>query len=546
VALAVVLLLDRIFFGVIAPWGALAERVGPTERPHHQVARSRGAIRDLAAAASDGPTAFVALRPFEMRSLTDDLIRTGADAAVLMLSEFDTHRPIRLDPMPGTSAASVGALAEFLNLAGPRFAFENRPLLYRVPLSRVLDAYRFREILRRAGLDALREFHLDEERHWTRAAPLSRPAAMGGGTKRKPSPDLIERVVAGFPERRRRAARYQIWMIAEMGAGAHVRVQKQLIRSAVARLRTAGVQVVVAEGPLHPDAASFYDARLRDDFLAFADALREEFDIRLLPLEAFGRLSPSDFGDMLHLNARGAPRFTRVVVDAVGQVLGRRGGPGSRHRSTAALRASASAERVPLTRREPGSLRRARVPHHQAGQLAEEARLALDRLAGEQVLLEGLAQKRCHREVAEYQVEPGRDDQRELGLFPGRVRVALHLGYALGDQRPDPLPGQAGEAFSPVAGLVLDESRKIGRAGQAPHDRSDDLLHGVGGVALGGELLEQLQQGTNAALEHGLVERLLAGEVVVETGRSKAGRLGDLAHAGSGEPVLGEERLGGV
>jgi hypothetical protein len=33
---------------------------------------------------------------------------------------------------------------------------------------------------------------------------------------------------------------------------------------------------------------------------------------------------------MLHLNARGAPRFTRVVVDAVGQVLGvdrrRRGG----------------------------------------------------------------------------------------------------------------------------------------------------------------------------------------------------------------------------
>jgi hypothetical protein len=352
VALAAVLLLDRIFFGVIAPWGALAERVGPMERPHHQVARSRGAIRDLAAVASDWPTAFVvgssradrafdpatarrrlpevefgrvafaALRPFEMRSLTDDLIRTGADAIVLVLSEFDTHRPIRLDPMPGTSAASVGALAEFLTLAGPRFAFENRPLLYRVPLSRVLDAYRFREILRRAGLDALREFHLDEKRHWTRAAPVSRPAAMGGGTKRKAPADLIERIVAGFPERRRRAARYQIWMIAEMGAGAHVRVQKQLIRSAVARLRTAGVKVVVAEGPLHPDAASLYDARLRDDFLAFADALRAEFGIRLLPLEAFGPLAPSDFGDMLHLNARGAPRFTRVVVDAVGQVLG--------------------------------------------------------------------------------------------------------------------------------------------------------------------------------------------------------------------------------
>jgi hypothetical protein len=145
---------------------------------------------------------------------------------------------------------------------------------------------------------------------------------MGGGTKRKPPAELIERIVADFPERRRRTASYQIWMIAEMGVGAHVRVQQQLIRSAVARLRAAGVQVVVAEGPLHPDAALLYDARLRDDFLAFADALRAEFGIRFLRVEAFGRLSPSDFGDMLHLNGRGAQRFTRVVADAVGQVLG--------------------------------------------------------------------------------------------------------------------------------------------------------------------------------------------------------------------------------
>jgi len=351
-ALAALLLLDRAFFGVIAPWGMLAERVRPAERPHHQVARSRGTIRDLTAAASGQPTAFVmgssradrafhpatarqrlpevafgrvtfaALRPFEMRSLSEDLVHTGADAVVLVLSEFDTHRPIRLEPMPGTSAASVAALVELFELGGPRFAFENRPLLYRVPLSSVFDAYRFREILRLAGLDSLREFPLDETRHWTRAVALSQPAAMGGGTKSRPSDELIDRIAAGFPERRRRIVRYQIWMLAEVGAGEHVRVQKQLIRSTAARLRGAGMQVVVAEGPLHPDAALLYDPHLRDDFLAFADGLRADFGVRLLPLEAFGVLSPSDFGDMLHLNTRGAQRFTRVVVDAVGQLLG--------------------------------------------------------------------------------------------------------------------------------------------------------------------------------------------------------------------------------
>jgi hypothetical protein len=350
--LATVLLLDRILFGVIAPWGALTEGVAPAERPHHQVARSRGRIRELTAAASEQPTAFfvgssradrgfhpatarqrlpevafgrvafAALRPFEMRSLSDDLIRSGADAVVLMLSEFDTHRPIRLDPMPGTSAASVAALAELLSLAGPRFAFENRPLLYRVPLSGMLDAYRFREILRLAGLDALREFRFDQERHWRRPAPRSRRVALGGGKRRRPPAELMGQIAAGFPEHRRHIARYQISMIAELGDGPHVRVQKQLIRSTVARLRTAGVQVVVAEGPLHPSAALLYDARLRDDFLAFADALRAEFGVRLLPLEAFGRLPPTHFGDMLHLNGRGSRRFTRVVVDAVGRLLG--------------------------------------------------------------------------------------------------------------------------------------------------------------------------------------------------------------------------------
>jgi hypothetical protein len=216
----------------------------------------------------------------------------------------------------------VGALAELLRLAGPRFAFENRSLLYRVPLSRVLDAYRFREILRLAGLDALREFRFDADRHWASEAPLSRPAALGGTTQRKLPADLVERITASFPERRRRAARFQIWMIAELGTGEHVRVQEQLVRGAVARLRAAGVRVVVAEGPLHPEAASIYDPRLRDDFLAFAAALRAEFGVRLVPLEAFGELSPSDFGDMLHLSGRGAQRFTRVVVDAVGEALG--------------------------------------------------------------------------------------------------------------------------------------------------------------------------------------------------------------------------------
>ena len=115
---------------------------------------------------------------------------------------------------------------------------------------------------------------------------------------------------------------FQIEMILELGPGPHVAVQRELLRSTVARLRAAGTEVILAETPLHPEAASLYDQTLRADFLRFAGGLEREYGVRLLRLEEYGGFAASDFSDLLHLHRDRAIQYTRTIVEAVGELLG--------------------------------------------------------------------------------------------------------------------------------------------------------------------------------------------------------------------------------
>ena len=345
-ACALLLAADALVFRVFPPWAALTERIAERQAPHHQLARS---FRDLGALAGAPPgaprvailgssradwafdpeaaqtvlpeghfaqVAYAFVGPFEMRALAEDLIAAGVDVAVLLASEFDTHRPVHVDPVPGTGAGSLSALAPLLREAGARFAWEQRVFLYRMSLSWLFDAYRFREVLRIGALSPLRSFELDPGRHGSRAAPLV-AHAVAGSARFEATPEARAAALAAIPEHRRGVVEFQVEMLGDVSYGPHVGVQEALLRSAVAKLREAGVGVLLVEGPLHPKALPLIAPGMRKEFLALAQDLARQPGVRFLPREALPRFAERDFYDLLHLARWGAARFTTRVVRQV-------------------------------------------------------------------------------------------------------------------------------------------------------------------------------------------------------------------------------------
>ena len=103
--------------------------------------------------------------------------------------------------------------------------------------------------------------------------------------------------------------------------GDHAEVQMKLGRAAVARLRAAGAQVIIVEGPLSPMAAEYYDATIRVDFVAFARDLAREPGVRFVPLNVSATYPEEEFRDLSHLNETGARKLTGVILGAVREVL---------------------------------------------------------------------------------------------------------------------------------------------------------------------------------------------------------------------------------
>jgi hypothetical protein len=355
VALLGLLVADRLVFGALGPWQALAQRISPMERPHHQVARSRDHLRRIAADAKRpsvvvmgssradvgfrravaearapeiawAKLCYPALRPFEMRSLVGDVIASRAQAAVLVLSEFETQRPLRLDPMPGTGIASLAALGEMVARQGVAFTVENRTAFYRIVTSTLLQGYRFREVIRAAAPQWMRVFAFPEGRFVEEPPPLPVDPLLAAPV-RTLDPEARQKVLDGFPPARHRIVRFQLFMLSELGPGPQVELQEELIRSAVRRLRAADVRVFIVEAPLHPDAGLFYDTSTREGFLRLVDELERDHAVEFVPVERFGALQREDFGDLLHLGLDSARSFTARIVDEVEASLGPAGGP---------------------------------------------------------------------------------------------------------------------------------------------------------------------------------------------------------------------------
>jgi hypothetical protein len=346
-ALLAVLALDRTAFGLHGTWAALAARdplgvatprlalldasVSDATRPRVLVVGTSRVVDGFAArlAAEQLPAAewvkvaHPRFDPFTIRALVPDLLRTHPDVVVFVWSELDTHRPLRLEPVPGSSAASLGALWELVRATGWDFAVENRQSLYRLAATSALDGYRYRAALFQAGLDERRRFTLDARLKPRRAIPRIFGDPVYWDARPNPvSPAERSELVASFgPEADPRFVDLSVDFVAEITPGRHVALQQGLLARSVELLREHGVEVIVIEGPLHPRAAELYDAGLRRDFLAFMARLQREQGVRFTPLEQLPAFEPGDFKDLLHTHGPGTRKLTGAVVRALRQAL---------------------------------------------------------------------------------------------------------------------------------------------------------------------------------------------------------------------------------
>ena len=340
-ALALLLAIDRAGLGFEGPWeymaiddpnSAAATRLElkrlrgqPPGRPRVIVVGTSQVIDgfDQALAEKLLPEVYFAklgfprFEPFAIRALAGDLIASGADTVCLIASEQDTHRPLRLEPVPGSSAASLAAVWDLLRVTDWRFALENRMSLYRLVATSGLWLYRYRPDLHLAGLEDLPRFQLDERlgNGARKKGDPFRPVALWGADRHFVPPEARRTTMDLFPPLMDQwNARIQAGAMREITAGAHVAVQMHLYRRALEVLREAGLEVVLVEGVLHPAARDLYDTGLRQEFAAFARGLEADLGVRFIPLEQMPRFAESDFYDLIHTTRRGAAKITRAIV----------------------------------------------------------------------------------------------------------------------------------------------------------------------------------------------------------------------------------------
>ncbi|MBW1686381.1 MAG: hypothetical protein JRS35_15105 [Deltaproteobacteria bacterium] len=346
-ALALLLVIDRLAFDATGVWAALSARdpygIGT---PHLAMQEIRREPLDKPRVLAVGPSrmfegfssqiasrrlpgvAFVKLthprfEAFVIRALANDLLAMRPHAAVFLWSELDTNRPLRLEPVPGSSAASLAAVWDLLRWTDLRFAIANRATFYRLVASSALDGYRYRRAIDDAGLRDTRSFTLDARLKPPRAFPrIFGEIVLQGAEPTPVSPAERERIIESFgPEADRRFVDLSIDFVAEITPGKHAELKRAFITRTVELLRAAGVEVIVVEGPLHPDAAELYDVRLREGFLAFMQRLTHEHGVRFTPLEELPHFEAKDFKDLLHVAPSGTLKLTSAILRALRPAL---------------------------------------------------------------------------------------------------------------------------------------------------------------------------------------------------------------------------------
>lgn len=353
--LAVVLTVDRVLWGSLGPWdwmdlaladcGARCRVIRNKTHSEVELAGLRSAEpnrwRVVVAGSSRAGAGFMpqmlpehdpvlatlhlakvaiaSTEPYTMRSLASRLHAGKVDEVVLYLSEFDTHRPPYL--VPAVGFGGFGAWTDLVHFAGLRFSWRHRNALMRLAAASMLNTYRHRDVLHALGHNYARLPRRDGSKD---ATALEQAAfdIFSNALIVQPPPDAIlpwddfqrvsDEIRTHFAEPVTRGPFRQLRTIS---FGRHVALQKALVEATVGVLIARDIRVLIVEVPLHPLAALLYDLATRDDFRAFADELALDPRIDMLELTQLPPFREDEFNDLTHLNAVGAVRHTRIIVD---------------------------------------------------------------------------------------------------------------------------------------------------------------------------------------------------------------------------------------
>jgi hypothetical protein len=349
-ALLLVVFCDQLLLSSAFPWQAIAKEVGPVNSVYWGVSRDRVELQRLGEAPPDsvriavlgssrGETGFdraiaeeMAPRavfaklahalqdPVTTHALIPDIIAAGVDVVVFAISHADTHRTIRLEPLPAKSTSRLGTIATLIQNPEFKLSAQNRISLFRVALSGGSNFYRFRDLLGRAGANVLRDLPLDERLNRKAGMLLRGPAALGFSAPSR-LPKVIEVGLTAQLTPVQRSAVLQLPWFTEIRTGAHAKLQMKLIRESVAELTGEGIQVLIAECPIHPIGRILEESGTDEQFRIFAHGLADANAVWFMPLTEQPPYGIRDYDDVFHLNAKGSAKYTPAVVRQVGKIL---------------------------------------------------------------------------------------------------------------------------------------------------------------------------------------------------------------------------------
>ena len=183
-----------------------------------------------------------------------------------------------------------------------------------------------------------------------------------------------------------------------------------------------------------------------------------------------------------------------------------------------------------------------------AHQFSKEAGLSFQCFLRQEIDVSDVAIERCNREVADHHVVHREQQVRELVRLPARCGRPLFddllrafEGWA------DPLVKPSAQVRPAGQRLVEHEPRQVGSAGQELHHLVDELDGVDRAIRVASGRTPQCQENrADASLQDRCVERVLAGEVVVEARDSDANAQRNVPQRRALEALLRKDLLGCV